>query len=126
MFVTRLAAEEIEWRDMAACKGQGADRFYDNRGGGRRHQETLAMCRGCPVRVRCLDYCLKAQPSGDLDFGLWAGTSTADRKGFRRRGEKAKQGGAEGVKHWWSDEDLVRLLEQTDARRKLRVFREAA
>lgn len=38
-----------------------------------------ALCAGCPVRAACLDYALET----GQDYGIWGGTSPAERRAPR-------------------------------------------
>jgi hypothetical protein len=46
------------------------------------------VCRGCAVRVQCLEYALDL-PAND-DEGVWGGTSRQERHDARRRGLDAE------------------------------------
>lgn len=45
-----------------------------------RAKELMSLCDGCPVAERCLEYALSR-----AEAGIWAGTTTAQRKKIRRR-----------------------------------------
>jgi len=67
-----------EWHHWAACKGETEAFFsYD--------EETVAharaICEGCPVRQECLQTALADRNL----FGVWGGTTEAERRRLRRR-----------------------------------------
>ena len=77
-----------DWRERGACAGHPEpDLFHpDNESPARAEAraliaEVVAICSDCPVRDLCLAYAL-SDPSVT---GLWAGTTTAEREGLRRR-----------------------------------------
>jgi hypothetical protein len=43
-------------------------------------RQAVSLCRGCPVRLLCLDYAL----SNNEIYGVWGGTSAKQRGGMRR------------------------------------------
>ncbi len=67
-----------EWHNRAACKG-GTDLFfsYDEE----KVARARAICEGCPVRQECL---LTALADRKL-YGVWGGTTEAERRRFHRR-----------------------------------------
>lgn len=62
------------WRDRAACRDKDPDLFYPETPG--QLVAARAACRGCPVRVRCLD---DAISNGD-DFAVRGGLTAAERR----------------------------------------------
>ncbi len=73
--------ESIErlWQIDANCLGVDPDLFFPERGGSTR--EAKQVCRGCVVRVECLEYAL----SNGEKFGIWGGTSERERRRIRRQ-----------------------------------------
>ncbi len=71
------------WRSDAACLGSDPDLFYPQRGQDLR--AAKALCRGCPVRIECLEVSL----AGDERFGIWGGLSERERHRIRRIRRKA-------------------------------------
>lgn len=63
----------------AACQGKDDLFFPENRSSGV-YEEARKICKGCPVRQRCLDYAL---PIAGL-HGIWAGLDEQQR-GIERR-----------------------------------------
>lgn len=71
-----------DWRDSAACAGVDGELFFPEPRGGRTGWEAKAICARCPVRAECLDYALSL-PIEHV-WGIWAGTTDADRRALRR------------------------------------------
>jgi WhiB family redox-sensing transcriptional regulator len=72
------------WMDLAACRGN-PEPFLANRG--RTYRQARAICAGCPVRTKCLDF---AVAGGRDVMGYWGGTSERQRQWLRaRRGAAA-------------------------------------
>ncbi|MGO8825641.1 MAG: WhiB family transcriptional regulator [Acidimicrobiales bacterium] len=67
-----------EWQDRAACKGETEAFFsYDEE----RVAHALAICENCPVRQECLQMALADRNL----FGVWGGTTQAERRRIHRR-----------------------------------------
>lgn len=75
------------WHRRAACRSQGVDRWFPERGDP--VAPALTLCRTCPVRVDCLDTAL-ALPERDTP-GIWGGTTGAQRRHARRHHLTADQ-----------------------------------
>lgn len=78
----RLLGIEVEryaWQADAACAGApNPALWFPTRG-----QATVlakAICRGCPVRVECLDHAL----ANGEKWGIWGGTSERERRKIKR------------------------------------------
>jgi WhiB family transcriptional regulator, redox-sensing transcriptional regulator len=76
-----LVAAQWEWRIRGACRGFSPDLFFNadsERGRPKRIREARAraICTTCPVIVTCLDWAL----SVGEPYGIWAGTSPAERR----------------------------------------------
>jgi WhiB family transcriptional regulator, redox-sensing transcriptional regulator len=65
---------DIEWQLRAACRPEPIERFYANDPEDVR--SALEICRGCPVRVECLE---AAVARGEW-FGVWGGTTERERR----------------------------------------------
>lgn len=74
----RSVTEMFEWSERAACKDLAGDIFFPDRGTSA--APAKAVCAGCPVRLECLDYALKAKER----FGIWGGLSERERQRIRR------------------------------------------
>lgn len=80
------------WQELAACKDTSIELWFaaDNPGGPRRGRglpgevvrvtRARAVCAACPVAAQCLDYALEKEV-----YGVWGGTTEADRRVMRRR-----------------------------------------
>jgi WhiB family redox-sensing transcriptional regulator len=73
------AEAERRWQERANCLGVDPDLFFPERGASTR--EAKAVCRGCEVRVECLEYALE---HGEK-FGIWGGLSERERRRVRRQ-----------------------------------------
>jgi WhiB family redox-sensing transcriptional regulator len=67
------------WQERANCLGVDPDLFFPERGASTR--EAKSVCRGCEVRVECLEYALA---QGEK-FGIWGGLSERERRRVRRQ-----------------------------------------
>ena len=67
------------WQERANCLGVDPDLFFPERGASTR--EAKAVCRGCEVRVECLEYAL----AHGEKFGIWGGLSERERRRVRRQ-----------------------------------------
>ena len=50
-------------------------------------EAAIAMCRKCPVLKQCLEYALQHPES--TEYGVWGGTTVAQRRRILRSGKKA-------------------------------------
>ena len=71
------------WQDEANCLGVDPDLFFPERGASTR--EAKEVCRGCVVRMDCLEYALV---NGEK-FGIWGGLSERERRRLRRQRAQA-------------------------------------
>ena len=71
--------DERDWQDQANCLGVDPDLFFPERGASTR--EAKEVCRGCVVRLQCLEYAL----SNGEKFGIWGGLSERERRRLRRQ-----------------------------------------
>lgn len=67
------------WTQRAACRGVRVEVFFPPNGV--RPVEALAMCEGCPVRGRCLEYALEE----GIAHGVYGGMTERQRYRERRR-----------------------------------------
>lgn len=79
-------ADEQGWQDQANCLGVDPDLFFPERGASTR--EAKEVCRGCVVRVECLEYAL----ANAEKFGIWGGLSERERRRIRRARAMARRG----------------------------------
>ncbi len=67
-----------EWHKRAACKGETESFFsYDEE----RVAHARAICESCPVHQECLQTALADRNL----YGVWGGTTEAERRRFHRR-----------------------------------------
>jgi WhiB family transcriptional regulator, redox-sensing transcriptional regulator len=72
-------ALDRSWQERANCLGVDPDLFFPERGASTR--EAKEVCRGCEVRVDCLEYAL----ANSEKFGIWGGMSERERRRIRRQ-----------------------------------------
>jgi WhiB family transcriptional regulator, redox-sensing transcriptional regulator len=73
-----------DWRHRAACRDEDPELFFpvsEAGPGARQTEQAKAVCAGCPVRARCLEYAL----DNGLDYGIFGGTTETERRMLRRR-----------------------------------------
>jgi len=79
------------WVAQAACRDRGDDLMYPDGDEAsaiyqRGVEAARAVCAWCPVRAACLEHAVAA---GE-DYGVWGGTTPAQRRAMSRRARKAK------------------------------------
>lgn len=72
-----------DWQDYGNCLGVDPDLFFPERGASTR--EAKEVCRGCPVKVDCLEFALENVEK----FGIWGGYSERERRRLRRQRAQA-------------------------------------
>ncbi len=77
--------EDRSWQDYANCLGVDPDLFFPERGASTR--EAKEVCRGCVVRMQCLEYTL----ANGEKFGIWGGMSERERRRIRRQRAAARR-----------------------------------
>lgn len=75
-----LRFTRAEWIADAACLYVPPDLFFPEPGAS--IAPAKAICGGCSVRDRCLDYAVNAEEALQ---GIWAGTTERQRRGMRAR-----------------------------------------
>ena len=80
---SRGESDGKNWQDEANCLGVDPDLFFPERGASTR--EAKEVCRGCVVRLDCLEYALV---NGEK-FGIWGGLSERERRRLRRQRAQA-------------------------------------
>jgi WhiB family redox-sensing transcriptional regulator len=80
-----LTPDQHSWQDEANCLGVDPDLFFPERGASTR--EAKEVCRGCVVRMDCLEYALD---NGEK-FGIWGGLSERERRRLRRQRSQANR-----------------------------------
>ncbi len=76
---TATAGDTGTWQDEANCLGVDPDLFFPERGASTR--EAKEVCRGCVVRLECLEFAL----TNGEKFGIWGGLSERERRRLRRQ-----------------------------------------
>jgi len=76
--VLRSEGLDMEWQDLANCRGADPDLFFPERGASTR--TAKAICRECTVRVDCLEFAIVSSEK----FGIWGGLSERERRKIRR------------------------------------------
>ena len=79
------------WKDLSNCLGVDPDLFFPERGASTR--EAKEVCRGCEVRIDCLEYALQ---NGEK-FGIWGGMSARERRRIRRQRALDRQAAVRAV-----------------------------
>ena len=76
------------WQRYANCMGVDPELFFPERGASTR--EAKEVCRGCVVRVDCLEFAI----ANGEKFGIWGGMSERERRRVRRARVLAQTGHA--------------------------------
>ncbi|MEZ5342717.1 MAG: WhiB family transcriptional regulator [Acidimicrobiales bacterium] len=76
---------DTSWQASSNCLGVDPDLFFPERGASTR--EAKEVCRGCVVRIDCLEFAL----SNGEKFGIWGGMSERERRRIRRQRALARQ-----------------------------------
>ena len=79
------------WKDLSNCLGVDPDLFFPERGASTR--EAKEVCRGCEVRIDCLEYALQ---NGEK-FGIWGGMRARERRRIRRQRALDRQAAVRAV-----------------------------
>ncbi len=85
MVKVQRADPNSRWQERANCLGVDPDLFFPERGASTR--EAKGVCRGCEVRLECLEYALV---HGEK-FGIWGGLSERERRRVRRERAMARR-----------------------------------
>jgi WhiB family redox-sensing transcriptional regulator len=75
---------KLGWQDEALCQQVGGDMFYSEVG--EDTERAKAVCRGCLVRLECLEYALEV---GDRE-GIFGGFSERPRRRIAREHQAGK------------------------------------
>jgi WhiB family transcriptional regulator, redox-sensing transcriptional regulator len=78
---------DLRWQRRATCRSENPALFFGPdlelaQDRLTREAKAKAICAGCPVRHRCLEYRLSSEHQGD--GGIWAGLDEYERKRIRR------------------------------------------
>lgn len=74
----------MDWRHDAACRAIPPETFFPLGEPG--EDKAKAVCAGCPVRDRCLDWALAHE-----DFGVWGGLAEDERRALKRAAATARR-----------------------------------
>ena len=80
--IVNIRLDDRSWQDRANCLGVDPDLFFPERGASTR--EAKEVCRGCVVRMDCLEYALV---NGEK-FGIWGGMSERERRRLAASGPR--------------------------------------
>ena len=83
MHIEVTSEPQANWQDQANCLGVDPVLFNPERGASTR--EAKEVCRGCTVRLDCLEYALV---NGEK-FGVGGGLSERERRRLRRQRSQA-------------------------------------
>ncbi len=78
---------DTTWQSSSNCLGVDPDLFFPERGASTR--EAKEVCRGCVVRIDCLEYAL----ANGEKFGIWGGMSERERRRIRRQRSLEREAG---------------------------------
>jgi WhiB family redox-sensing transcriptional regulator len=67
------AAAATSWMDGALCAQADPEQWFPNPG--EHSRAAKAICGGCPIRERCLEYAL----AEEIEFGVWGGLTATER-----------------------------------------------
>jgi WhiB family redox-sensing transcriptional regulator len=73
----------VNWREDAACRDADPDLFFPIASTGPALDQidrAKRVCAACPVRRPCLMWALEQ----GIEYGIWGGTSEAERRAIRR------------------------------------------
>jgi WhiB family redox-sensing transcriptional regulator len=77
------AADQVTWRDGAACSHHDPELFFPIGAAGPaldQVERAKQVCRQCPVREPCLRWALHR----GVAFGIWGGATEDERRAMRR------------------------------------------
>ncbi|MFG2359437.1 WhiB family transcriptional regulator [Streptomyces sp. NPDC048521] len=81
---TRLGttpAAPWNWRDFAACQGVDTETIFSEQS--RDQEQVQKICRGCPVRIRCLTDGIAFEDSSYMVWGVVGGLTHLQRRALR-------------------------------------------
>jgi WhiB family redox-sensing transcriptional regulator len=81
-----LPDRNFDWQDEAQCVGQGEIFFFENDGASKgRFDASVAVCNGCTVKGKCLQFAL----NNEMEYGVWGGKTPTERRDMlKKRGWK--------------------------------------
>ena len=70
---------------LCRAEGQDPDLWHSDNGNRAGAEAAKAICMRCPARARCLQWALDANE----EYGVWGGTTPAERAALRRASKQA-------------------------------------
>jgi WhiB family transcriptional regulator, redox-sensing transcriptional regulator len=70
--------KDQDWRALAHCSSIDPELFFSV--GARESKQAKQICKGCPVRMDCLNYAMELPVS----HGTWGGLTERERRRTRR------------------------------------------
>ncbi len=89
-----MNAAEHDWRRDAACTSHHPELFFPIGTAGpalAQQEQARQICRGCPVRLACLEWAINV----GADHGIWGGLSEQERQSLRRRRRSGRPTGTD-------------------------------
>ena len=74
----------MNWHEDAACRKEDPELFFPIGSTGPalvQLSQAKAVCAGCQVQSRCLEWAVTA----GVEYGVWGGLSEEERRALRRR-----------------------------------------
>lgn len=78
--MARMDLSETGWMKDAACREEPLDKFFDHT----KVKQGVAICLRCPVKQTCLKWRLDTVDPWDTDYGVWGGTTPAERDRIKK------------------------------------------
>jgi WhiB family redox-sensing transcriptional regulator len=105
-----------DWMADAACAEVGTDLFYPDTASVNRaaYADAINVCAACPVATQCLEHAIAT----DERYGVWGGTTPADREAMRQARGLRRRGGNEPFGNL-TDAEFLSLYEDHMRRRDL-------
>ena len=72
--------QDVDWRDLAACRGTDSDVFFPTSEDVGAINAAKEMCATCPVQQTCLSYAVQTNQTE----GIWGGLTARQRRRSRR------------------------------------------
>jgi WhiB family redox-sensing transcriptional regulator len=85
-------AEVVDWRDLAACLEAPAEMFFPLPTDHETIELAKRWCAICPVRDECLAWAMDRREP----FGVWGGTTEAERTSTVRQAARRRREAAGG------------------------------
>jgi WhiB family redox-sensing transcriptional regulator len=85
--------DETEFLRHGACRGQDPEMFFpvgNTSEAAHQSAQAKAVCRSCPVTIRCLTWALET----DQAAGVWGGMDESERLNLQRRATTHRTGAA--------------------------------